>query len=66
MIDSGVSLQEVGDEMNVTAIMTPWVMQMGLPVINLVLEDNNVIRATQKRFMNDPDADLSEPESPYG
>ncbi|ELT93925.1 hypothetical protein CAPTEDRAFT_205328 [Capitella teleta] len=58
--------KEVGDEMNVTAIMTPWVMQMGLPVINLVLEDNNVIRATQKRFMNDPDADLSEPESPYG
>ena len=51
--------------MNVTYIMTPWVRQMGLPVVNLELPGPN-ITATQTRFMNDPEANTSLPESPYG
>ena len=51
--------------MNITEIMDPWLYQMGLPVVNITIR-NNQIHATQMRFLNNPDADPKEPKSPFG
>ncbi|KAK2157985.1 hypothetical protein LSH36_179g02013 [Paralvinella palmiformis] len=55
----------VVSDLNVTEIMIPWVYQAGLPIINVTIEAP-YIRATQQRFMKDPDADVRQPISPYG
>ena len=57
--------QEMGSELNVTAVMSPWVDQMGLPVLNIT-QNGNQITATATRFMANPDADPSQPESDFG
>ena len=50
--------------MNITEVMNPWLYQMGLPVVNITIV-NNQIRATQMRFLNNPEDDKKEPESPF-
>ena len=57
-------LQEIGDEMNITEVMNPWLYQMGLPVVNITVV-NNQIRATQMRFLNNPEDDPKKPKSPF-
>ena len=44
--------------------MDPWIYQMGLPVVDIT-EAGSDLQAIQERFMNDPDADKDQPESPY-
>ena len=57
--------QEMGSELNVAAVMNPWLMQMGLPVLNLT-QSGDEITATPTRFLANPDADASKPDSDYG
>ena len=55
----------MGLELDITAVMRPWTEQMGLPVLKLT-EDAGQITATPKRFLQNPDADPSQPESQFG
>ncbi|XP_012163594.2 glutamyl aminopeptidase isoform X3 [Bombus terrestris] len=58
-------LQECSlDNLNVTAITDTWTRQKGFPVVNVKKSGNKYI-LTQKRFLNDPDADCDPSESEY-
>ncbi|CAN2388886.1 angiotensin maturation [Pristimantis euphronides] len=54
------SLAEASDK-PVKEVMDTWTRQMGYPVLNV--ESGNIVK--QQRFLLDPKANLSEPESPY-
>ena len=56
-------LQQTG--VDVPTIMAPWSFQMGLPVVTVTEEDGN-LELSQKRFLSDPEADPTEPDSEYG
>ncbi|KAM6912940.1 glutamyl aminopeptidase [Xenentodon cancila] len=46
-------------------VMDTWTKQMGYPVLHLSLS-NTQGRLTQKRFLLDPEADISQPSTPFG
>ncbi|KAM3871017.1 glutamyl aminopeptidase [Diretmus argenteus] len=48
----------------VAEVMDTWTKQMGYPVLDLSVSDSNA-SLTQKRFLLDPDADASQPPSPF-
>ena len=58
-------VQEVEGELDIATVMNPWLYQMGLPVVNITVQNGN-IRATQSRFLNNPEADPEQPKSVYG
>lgn len=59
-------LQEMGSELDVTEVMATWTEQMGLPVIDISYDSTNKrFTATPRRFLSNPDADPSLPESPH-
>ena len=46
--------------------MDTWILQMGYPVINMMRDGTGTtVRITQDRFLIDPEADKSEPPSPF-
>ncbi|XP_076823238.1 aminopeptidase N-like [Clavelina lepadiformis] len=48
--------------------MNTWVLQMGYPVINVRQDPDNPknMKLSQERFLLDPEADITKPDSPYG
>jgi len=45
--------------------MKSWTLQMGYPTIYMKRNGTNDVKITQERFLLDPLANKSEPESPY-
>ena len=56
----------MGDELNIKEVMVPWTYQMGLPVLNITDMEDGTYKAIPFRFLTNPDADPSLPESDYG
>lgn len=48
----------------VAEVMDTWTKQMGYPVLDLSVSETDA-RLTQKRFLLDPNADASQPSSPF-
>ncbi|XP_033844743.1 glutamyl aminopeptidase [Periophthalmus magnuspinnatus] len=51
--------------LGVADVMDTWTQQMGYPVLNLSLTEAGA-KLTQRRFLLDPNADISQPPSPLG
>lgn len=49
----------VGDELNISEFMKTWTVQMGYPVLDVKMKDNNYV-LTQKRFLLNPKETKSE------
>ncbi|XP_054909476.1 glutamyl aminopeptidase [Poeciliopsis prolifica] len=57
------SLAEVSN-LPVAEVMDTWTKQMGYPVVDVTISESNA-KLTQKRFLLDPSADPSKPDSPF-
>ncbi|XP_024134397.1 glutamyl aminopeptidase isoform X1 [Oryzias melastigma] len=58
------SLAEVS-RLPIADVMDTWTKQMGYPVLHLSVSDTNA-KLNQKRFLLDPNADATQPASPFG
>ncbi|XP_072314030.1 glutamyl aminopeptidase [Eucyclogobius newberryi] len=58
------SLADVS-KLPVAAVMDTWTQQMGYPVVRLSVTEAGA-KLTQRRFLLDPNADLSQPPTPFG
>ena len=56
----------MGDNYGIARMMDPWVEQMGLPVVNISVPEPGRLLFKQSRFLNDPDADPTQPPSKHG
>ena len=55
----------ITNKINVVAIMDTWTRQMGYPVVTVVRNGLNYT-LTQKRFLDDPEAEFDPTTSDYG
>ncbi|XP_020555308.1 glutamyl aminopeptidase isoform X2 [Oryzias latipes] len=62
--DFWASLAEVSG-LPIADVMDTWTKQMGYPVLHLSVSDTNS-KLSQRRFLLDPNADASQPPSPFG
>ncbi|XP_069101890.1 uncharacterized protein [Argopecten irradians] len=59
-------VKEDGRNLEMKKIMNTWILQMNYPVVTLTKDSNNTLRATQKRFLTNPNAkDTGKFVSPY-
>ena len=59
-----LSFQESPDGVDIGDVMRPWFEQMGLPVVDIAFVRSHV-QVTQTRFLDNPDADRSQPPAKY-
>lgn len=59
-------MQQVGSSLDVASTFDPWVEQIGFPVVTVTTGPDTNLVLTQTRFLNDPELDPDQPESPHG
>jgi len=57
-------VQESPDGIDIGDVMTPWLVQRGLPLIEVEIIQSQLV-ATQTRFLDDQEADRTQPPSKY-
>lgn len=59
-------LNEVSKDIDVRTFMETWTLQMGYPMISVVVnKENKTLKFTQRRFLSDPEAQYDESSSPF-
>ena len=56
--------KELGNELDISLVMSRWTEQMGYPVIDITINGNQVT-ATPTRFLSNPTEDPTQPPAPY-
>ncbi len=55
----------MGSELDMTEVMDTWTLQMGFPVVEISIPETGKLKASPKRFMDNPKSDPTQPVSEF-